>query len=72
MSTKEDPLQSVTRSGSHTVWLDRESFREAREAYYALVKDQMNLTSEDKRTWDIACAAYMAMHAYVWEGRVGP
>jgi hypothetical protein len=69
---KDSPLEGASRAGDRTVWLDRENSEEARENYFqALCASDPNAASQ-RRTWDIAWAAAVAVHSYINEGRIAP
>jgi hypothetical protein len=81
ITSKDDPLHSSTRAGNRTVWLDRASSDEARDKYWSGYLEYLRgleqpthplHESADKHTWDIAWAATIAAHSYIWEGRIGP
>jgi hypothetical protein len=73
MVSKEDPLKfsSRTADGKRTVWLDKEGMDQARESYWkAYAKTLPDPSHVEKRIWDVAFAAAIAAHSFVWEGKL--
>jgi hypothetical protein len=78
---KDNPLQYAARAGDRTVWLDRAMSDEARENYWSAYLEHLRGMDQpihplhetaDKHTWDIAWAATVAAHSFIWEGRIKP
>jgi hypothetical protein len=76
---KDDPLQQ-TRPAPRALFLNRENMRDARENWWRAFCEAEGTTYESdnatarsrKDIWDVAWAAAIAAHSYIWEGRVEP
>jgi hypothetical protein len=75
VSGKEDPLNQQ-QPAPRALYLGGENNEVARDNWWQAFQEyrgrQALHDEADRRTWDIAWAAAIAAHSYVWEGRLGP
>lgn len=78
MFDKSDPLQQSKPAGV-TLFLNREGMETARENFFRAYWQSVRQPSDTNRdmvearvTWDIACAAAVAMFDFMMSGKLGP
>jgi hypothetical protein len=60
---------------NRTLWLDREGMEVARERFwqaYRQSRPETVRTGDDHHIWEVAFAAAVAAHSFIWEGNFGP
>ena len=69
---KDNPLEGASRFGNKTVWLDQATSDEARDKWFEAYCEIDASAVSQRQQWDIAWAAAVAAHSYIFEGRIGP